>query len=62
MNKVRFSTHNIANGGDCSKFGHCSPLRAFVSGDRNALRNPPLRQAPKRYQQAYWTTQQQQNK
>jgi len=20
-------THNIANGGDCSKFGHCSPFQ-----------------------------------
>ncbi len=35
-------TRNIANGGECSKFEHCSPLRAFVSVDRNALRKPPL--------------------
>jgi len=35
-------THNIANGGESSKFGHCSPHQAFVSVDRNALRKPPL--------------------
>jgi hypothetical protein len=35
-------THNIANGGESSKFEHCSPHRAFVSGDKNALRKPPL--------------------
>jgi hypothetical protein len=35
-------THNIANGGDCSKFRHCSPLQTFSSVDSDALRKPPL--------------------
>lgn len=42
MNKVRFTTHNLANGGDCSKFGHCSPLQTFSTVDTDALRKPPL--------------------
>jgi hypothetical protein len=35
-------TRNIANGGDCSKIKHFSPLRAFISVDTDALRKPPL--------------------
>jgi len=42
MNKSQQVTHNIANGGESSKFGHSSPLWAFITADKNALRKPPL--------------------
>tara|TARA_R110000737_G_C14582177_1_gene485883 strand:+ start:1163 stop:1333 length:171 start_codon:yes stop_codon:yes gene_type:complete len=41
-NEKQGITHNIANGGESSKFGHCSPLQTFSTVDRNALRKPPL--------------------
>jgi hypothetical protein len=42
MIELRCPTHNIANGGDSSKFGHCSPLQTFSTVDTDALRKPPL--------------------
>jgi len=36
------TTHNIANGGESSKFGHYSPLQTFSTVDTDALRKPPL--------------------
>ncbi len=42
INIAKRITRNIANGWEWSKLEHFSPLRAFVSVDRNALRKPPL--------------------
>lgn len=35
-------THNIENGWEISKFGHCSPHQTFFSVDTDVIRKPPL--------------------
>ncbi|MFW6218993.1 MAG: hypothetical protein ACOC3S_02635 [Bacteroidota bacterium] len=48
-NKTSNTTHNIANGGESSKFGHCNPLQTFSTVDTDALRSPPLAILSNRY-------------
>lgn len=40
--KGQQATHNIANGGDSSKLGHCSTLQTFPTVDTDAPRNRHL--------------------